>query len=183
MPWNSQGGGGWQGGGGPGPWGGRPGGGQQPPDLEELLRRSQEKVKSLFPGGGPTSAGRKGLLLVGLAVLGLWLASGIYTIPEMASIDQTPFTPDVRFQLAPNQKVVARYDDASGHSELLARGRVVGLAKVPKPLVEMILKPGQTFTGEQMLAAAPGVTWESLRVMVTDLFVAGLIVLADVEVG
>ena len=53
MPWNSQGGGGWQGGGGPGPWGGRPGGGQQPPDLEELLRRSQEKVKSLFPGGGP----------------------------------------------------------------------------------------------------------------------------------
>lgn len=104
-------------------------------------------------------------------------------LPEMASIDQTPFTPDVRFQLAPNQKVVARYDDASGHSELLARGRVVGLAKVPKPLVEMILKPGQTFTGEQMLAAAPGVTWESLRVMVTDLFVAGLIVLADVEVG
>ena len=80
MPWNSQGGGGWQGGGGPGPWGGRPGGGQQPPDLEELLRRSQEKVKSLFPGGGPRGAGRKGLLLVGLAVLGLWLASGIYTI-------------------------------------------------------------------------------------------------------
>ena len=80
MPWNSQGGGGWQGGGGPGPWGGRPGGGQQPPDLEELLRRSQEKVKSLFPGGGPTGAGRKGLLLVGLAILGLWLASGIYTI-------------------------------------------------------------------------------------------------------
>lgn len=80
MPWNSQGGGGWQGGGGPGPWGGRPGGGQQPPDLEELLRRSQEKVKSLFPGGGSAGAGRKGLLLAGLAILGLWLASGIFTI-------------------------------------------------------------------------------------------------------
>src|SRR5918993_3305660 len=79
MPWNSQ-GGGWQGGGGPGPWGGRPGGGQQPPALEELLRRSQEKVKSLFPGGGPSSIGRKGLVLVGLAILGLWLASGIYTV-------------------------------------------------------------------------------------------------------
>ncbi|MGD9509346.1 MAG: FtsH protease activity modulator HflK [Geminicoccaceae bacterium] len=79
MPWNSQ-GGGWQGGGGPGPWGGRPGGGQQPPDLEELLRRSQEKVKSLFPGGGPANVGGKGLILVGLAILGLWLASGIYTV-------------------------------------------------------------------------------------------------------
>src|SRR5687767_6197285 len=81
MPWNSQGGGGWQGGGGPGPWGGRPGGGQQPPDLEELLRRSQEKVKSLFPGGGsPGGVGRKGFVLVGLVILGLWLASGIYTV-------------------------------------------------------------------------------------------------------
>lgn len=79
MPWNSQGGGGWQGGG-PGPWGGRPGGGQQPPDLEELLRRSQEKVKNLFPGGGPGTVGRRGFLLIGLAVLGLWLASGIYTV-------------------------------------------------------------------------------------------------------
>ena len=79
MPWNSQ-GGGWQGGGGPGPWGGRPGGGQQPPDLEELLRRSQEKVKNLFPGGGPSSVGSKGLLLIGLAIVGLWLASGIYTV-------------------------------------------------------------------------------------------------------
>ena len=79
MPWNSQGGGGWQGGGGQGPWGGRPGG-QQPPDLEELLRRSQEKVKSLFPGGGSGGVGRKGMVLAGLVVLGLWLASGIYTV-------------------------------------------------------------------------------------------------------
>jgi membrane protease subunit HflK len=81
MPWNSQGGGGWQGGGGPGPWGGRPGGGPQPPDLEELLRRSQEKVKNLFPGGGgPGGVGRKGMVLIGLVILGLWLASGIYTV-------------------------------------------------------------------------------------------------------
>lgn len=80
MPWNSQGGGGWQGGG-QGPWGGRPGGGQQPPDLEELLRRSQEKMKNLFPGGaGGPGAGRKGLLLAGLVILALWLASGIYTV-------------------------------------------------------------------------------------------------------
>lgn len=80
MPWNSQGGGPW--GGGQGPWGGRPGG-QQPPDLEELLRRSQERVRNLFPGMGGPSTGRKGILLVGLAVLGIWLASGFYRIqPE-----------------------------------------------------------------------------------------------------
>ncbi len=82
MPWNNQ-GGGWQGG--QGPWGGRSGGGgSQPPDLEELLRKSQEKVKSLFPGGGGRM-GRPGRA-VGLVVLvlaALWLASGFYRVlPE-----------------------------------------------------------------------------------------------------
>ncbi len=86
MPWNSQGGGGWQGGGGQGPWGNRPGGGQQPPDLEELIRKSQEKVKSLFPGGG--GGGGRGLSakaigIVVLVLVGIWLASGFYRVqPE-----------------------------------------------------------------------------------------------------
>ena len=66
----------------PGPWGGRPGGGQQPPDLEELLRRSQEKVKRLFPGGAGAGFGgnRRGLVLIPLIVLAIWLASGFYRV-------------------------------------------------------------------------------------------------------
>jgi modulator of FtsH protease HflK len=82
MPWSNQ-GGGWQGGGGQGPWGGRPGGGgQQPPDLEELLRRSQEKVKRLFPGGagGGLGGNRRGLVLIPLVVVAIWLASGFYRV-------------------------------------------------------------------------------------------------------
>jgi membrane protease subunit HflK len=85
MPWNSQGGGGWQGG--QGPWGGRPGGGgggQQPPDLEELLRRSQEKVKRIFPGGGGGGGGfggnRRLLMIAPLVLLAVWLASGFYRV-------------------------------------------------------------------------------------------------------
>ena len=80
MPWNNQ-GGGWQGGGGQGPWGGRPGG-QQPPDLEELLRRSQEKVRKLFPGGGGGGPGgnRKALIAVPLILIAVWLASGFYRV-------------------------------------------------------------------------------------------------------
>ena len=82
MPWSNQ-GGGWQGGGGQGPWGGRPGGGgQQPPDLEELLRRSQEKVKRLFPSGpgGGLGGNRRGLVLIPLVVVAIWLASGFYRV-------------------------------------------------------------------------------------------------------
>ena len=82
MPWNTQGGGGGPWGSGPGPWGGRPGG-QQPPDLEELLRRSQERVRNLFPGLGGGGGSRKGVLLVAAAAAGIWLASGFYRVqPE-----------------------------------------------------------------------------------------------------
>ncbi|MCB2052987.1 MAG: FtsH protease activity modulator HflK [Geminicoccaceae bacterium] len=94
MPWNNQGGGGWQSGQG-GPWGGRPGGGGggqgQPPDLEELIRRSQEKVKRLFPGGGGGSGGGVSKRAVVIAVLGvaaIWLASGFYRVqPEEQGVE------------------------------------------------------------------------------------------------
>ena len=54
MPWSNQngGGGGWKGGGGGGPWGQGPGGGGQPPDLEEMLKRSQDRMKKVMRGGG-----------------------------------------------------------------------------------------------------------------------------------
>jgi len=80
MPWQNQSGGPWGGGGGggQGPWGGRGGGGgNPPPDLEEMLRRSQDKLKSMIPGGG--SAG-KFIPLILIVVAGLWLATGFYRV-------------------------------------------------------------------------------------------------------
>jgi membrane protease subunit HflK len=56
MPWSNQSGGGgngggWKGGGGGGgPWG--QGSGNQPPDLEEMLKRSQDRMKQVMHGGG-----------------------------------------------------------------------------------------------------------------------------------
>jgi membrane protease subunit HflK len=48
MPWSNQGGGGRKG----GPWGQGPvGGGPNQPDLEELLKRSQDRLKQVIPGG------------------------------------------------------------------------------------------------------------------------------------
>jgi membrane protease subunit HflK len=50
MPWSNQSGGGGRKGG--GPWGQGPGGSGPQPDLEELLKRSQDKLKQVMPGGG-----------------------------------------------------------------------------------------------------------------------------------
>jgi len=82
MPWSNQGGGPWGsggGGGGKGPWGSgpQPSGGSTPPDLEDLLRRSQDKLRTVLPGGGLSRWGV--LLVLGLAVIG-WLFTGIFTV-------------------------------------------------------------------------------------------------------
>ncbi|MEY4879211.1 MAG: HflK protein precursor, partial [Pseudomonadota bacterium] len=74
MPWNNQ-TGGRPGNGGRGPWGGGPSGGQ-PPDLEELFKRSQEKLRGMLPGG----FGRGGALIAVLIVAVVWLFSGIYVV-------------------------------------------------------------------------------------------------------
>src|SRR6516162_1365108 len=76
MPWNNQTGGPW--GSGPrGPWGSGPQSqGPRPPDLEEFLRRSQDKLRNLLPGnlGGRSSA------LLALAALVLWGFSGFFRV-------------------------------------------------------------------------------------------------------
>ena len=82
MPWNSQGGGGspWGSGGGgrgQGPWGSGGGGGQQPPNLEDMLRRGQDKLRSIMPGGVGSS---RGIILVLLIAIAVWLASGFYRV-------------------------------------------------------------------------------------------------------
>ena len=76
MPWNNQTGGGRPGGGGRGPWGTGPSNGGSPPDLEAILRRSQEKLRQVLPRG----FGGGGALIAGLIVLAVWLASGIYVV-------------------------------------------------------------------------------------------------------
>jgi len=77
MPWNNQTGGGRPGGGGRGPWGTGPSNGGSPPDLEALLRRSQEKLRQVLPKG---FGGGGGILIAGLIVVAVWLASGIYVV-------------------------------------------------------------------------------------------------------
>ena len=72
MPWSNQSGGGGRRGGGGGPWGQGPSGGpHQQPDLEELLKRSQDKLKQVMPGG----AGPPGLLVFLAMLIGAALVA------------------------------------------------------------------------------------------------------------
>ncbi|MFY9836168.1 MAG: FtsH protease activity modulator HflK [Xanthobacteraceae bacterium] len=76
MPWNNQSGGPW-GSGSRGPWGSGPQSqGPKPPDLEEFLRRGQEKLRSLLPG----NLGGRGIALIGLVAIALWGFSGFFRV-------------------------------------------------------------------------------------------------------
>jgi len=105
MPWSNQSGGGgpWgrPGGNGGGPWGGGGGGGggKTPPNLEDLLRRGQDRLRNLIPGGGGGSGGyggggstglgggRSAAVIASLA-LAIWLATGFYTVyPRQVGIE------------------------------------------------------------------------------------------------
>jgi membrane protease subunit HflK len=78
MPWSNQGGGPWGSGGSKGPWGSGPqSSGPTPPDLEELLRRSQDKLKGLLPGG---NLGGRGVMLIALAAVVVWGFSGFFRV-------------------------------------------------------------------------------------------------------
>ena len=85
MPWSNQGGGPWGpgggagggGGGSKGPWGSGPQqSGPTPPDLEDLLRRSQDKLRDLMPG----NLGGRGIALIAVAALVLWGFSGFFRV-------------------------------------------------------------------------------------------------------
>ena len=79
MPWSNQSGGGPWGSGPKGPWGSgpqQPGGGSRPPDLEEILRRSQDRLRSVMPG----NLGGRGIALIVLVVVVLWGFSGFFRV-------------------------------------------------------------------------------------------------------
>ncbi len=77
MDWNTQRGGPWGGGGGQGPWGGGGPSRPKPPDIEELLRKSQDRVKKFLPSGG---GGAKRLAILGVAAVLVWFATGFYRV-------------------------------------------------------------------------------------------------------
>ena len=95
MPWsNNNGGGGNKGpwgnpggnNGGGGPWGNGPnrgngggGGGNQPPDLEEMLRKGQDRIKQVMPGGSG-APNMLMMLFIGIFAIGLWLLQAFYQI-------------------------------------------------------------------------------------------------------
>lgn len=92
MAWNEPGGSGSNGNGSKDPWGGNKGGNDGPPDLDEVFKKLNDKVTSIFGGkGGRSGGGRgtssgaggaKGIGFIAAILVVLWVLSGIYIVDE-----------------------------------------------------------------------------------------------------
>ena len=68
------------------PWGSPPGGGNnngsgrgpKPPNIDEIIKEIQDKIKKFLPGGKSSSGRSVGLIL--LVLVFVWLASGLYRV-------------------------------------------------------------------------------------------------------
>ena len=93
MPWNDKSGGGggpWGGGNNQGPWGQGPrgpGGPQgSPPDLEDIIRRGQDRLRQALPGGGGPSPALFGL--IALILVAFWAFKAVYTVqPDEVAVE------------------------------------------------------------------------------------------------
>ncbi|MDH5472854.1 MAG: FtsH protease activity modulator HflK [Gammaproteobacteria bacterium] len=70
------------------PWGNR-GNDQGPPDLDEVFRKFQEKLNSIFGGKGSTGSGRGagsaggfGLGIIVLIIVSVWMLTGFYKLED-----------------------------------------------------------------------------------------------------
>jgi membrane protease subunit HflK len=143
MPWSNQSGGGggpWGGGGNGGPWGQgpRPSGPQgSPPDLEDILRRGQDRLKHILPGGGRSTPFFIGVVV--LLLIALWAFKAVYTVqPDELGVESrfgVPKTeiaePGLHFHWWPietvqivntAEKLISIGSDNSGSSGLMLTG-------------------------------------------------------------
>jgi membrane protease subunit HflK len=69
----------WGGGGNDRPSGNGGGSGNRPPNIDDLANQFQDSLKKMFPGK-KVPGGNKPIIIFGVIILGLWLASGFYRV-------------------------------------------------------------------------------------------------------
>lgn len=69
----------WGSGGNDRPSGNGGGGGNRPPNIDDLANQFQDSLKKMFPGK-KVPGGNKPIIIFGVIILGLWLASGFYRV-------------------------------------------------------------------------------------------------------
>ena len=152
----------WQnnGGGDRGPWGQGPkkGGGGQPPDIDELIRKGQDKFKSAFGGGGSGGSGGggeslgggKSLSMILLGIVAIWLYLCVYIVDTDEQAIVLRFgkwvettDPGIHFLVAPFE------------SKQLTKVTAINVIQIGFGNTVLAQKERQMLTGDENIVDAP----------------------------
>lgn len=158
MPWQNNGGGDNR-----GPWGQGPqkGGGQQPPDIDELIRKGQDKFRKAFGGGGGGHGGGEmigggksfGLIFLGLIGIWLYLCTYIVDTDERAIVLRfgkwiETTSPGIHFHFVPVESIQ------------LTKVTAVNVIQIGFGTSVLAQKERQMLTGDENIVDAPfSVMW------------------------
>lgn len=148
-----------------GPWGNGPkkGGGGQPPDIDELIRKGQDKFKSAFGGGGSGSGGGgeslgggKSYSLILFGLLAFWLYLCVYIVDTDEQAIVTRFgkwiktaDPGIHFLIAPFE------------TKQITKVTAINVIQIGFGTTVVAQKERQMLTGDENIVDAPfSIMWK-----------------------
>jgi len=154
-----------------GPWGGGGGGpfgSRQPPAMEDVIRKGQERLKSLIPGG---FSSYKGIVLVVLLGVVIWLVTGFFRVqPNQQAIQLVfgkpfgkPVEPGLHYNPGPNPTEMAA---CPRHTNALWGHLIAQLKHDPIPVEPHHLDARPT---ECLLECKPFVSQKARPLKLTDI--------------
>jgi len=99
-----------------------------------------------------------------------------FQLPDLAQIRDL-LTPDTRFQMTADQKIIMRIDRESGKTELMVRGHLIKLTDVGLPVISLLrdsTSNGLDFSGAELQASSQETSWAKIEELLLFLFEQGL---------
>jgi ribosomal protein L16 Arg81 hydroxylase len=99
-----------------------------------------------------------------------------YQMPRLWEFKNS-LTPQTRLILYPAQKAIIRHDDQAKRVIVMARGHLLSFREIPESLLKWLFSRQESFCGEDLLAISPGIEWDRLKTILTNLYEMGLLLL------
>jgi ribosomal protein L16 Arg81 hydroxylase len=99
-----------------------------------------------------------------------------FQLPDLALM-KDKISPNTRFRLSVDQKILTRFDEASNSGQLIVRGHILNMNKVGKEIMGILAnrQDDVIITGKKLQQVNPNASWEDISMLLLFLFENGII--------
>jgi len=105
-----------------------------------------------------------------------------YQIPRLWEF-KSHLTSQTQLILYPGQKAVIRHDPQTRRTIVMARGHFLSFREIPESLLRWLFSRQAPFCGQDMLSLSPEVAWDNLKILLSNLYELGILLLPEREVS